>query len=272
MPGKLAEYSFERKLLGMKKICFFDIDGTLYNSDKKLPDSAKNAVFAARENGHEIIIATGRAPFMIQEVLKELQIDSYICFNGQYIVYKNEVVHNQALDSEQLNQVTLFAQSKGHPMVYMNADKMISSISYHPHVEESILSLKFPHPEHDKHFHETEPIYQSLVFCLQEEEAMYRHKFLELKFVRWHRVSVDILPKGASKANAILLLMEKLGLALEDTIAFGDGLNDIEMLETVGYSVAMGNSHAEALKRATYVTGHVDEDGLADAMRYLKLI
>ena len=55
---------------------------------------AKEAVFEARKNGHEVFIATGRAPFMIQEVLKELEIDSYICFNGQYIVYKDEVVYN----------------------------------------------------------------------------------------------------------------------------------------------------------------------------------
>ncbi|MET0786465.1 MAG: Cof-type HAD-IIB family hydrolase [Paenisporosarcina sp.] len=256
----------------MRRICFFDIDGTLYNSDKKLPESAKTAVLQARENGHEIIIATGRAPFMIKDVLIELQIDSYICFNGQYVVYKNEVVHHEALNSKALNKVTHFAQSNGHPLVYMNAEKMISSLPFHPHVEESLHSIKFPHPNYEKHFHENENIYQALVFCLIEEEAMYQQQFPELKFVRWHRVSADILPNGASKAKAILFLIEKLGLAIEETIAFGDGLNDIEMLEIVGYSVAMGNGHAEALKRATYVTGHVDEDGLSDAMRYLKLI
>lgn len=256
----------------MKKICFFDIDGTLYNTDKKLPESAKNAVLEARENGHEIIIATGRAPFMIKDVLEELQIDSYICFNGQYIVYKNEIVHQEALNADALNQVTKFAQTYNHPLVYMNAEKMISSLPYHPHVEESIQSLKFPHPQHEEHFHKNEHIYQALVFCLEDEEGKYHQEFPEFKFVRWHRVSVDILPKGASKAKAIQLLIEKFGIVLAETIAFGDGLNDIEMLEAVGFSVAMGNGHEEALKRAKYITGHVDEDGLADAMRYLKLI
>ncbi|MBW9235334.1 HAD family hydrolase, partial [Leptospira santarosai] len=70
----------------------------------------------------------------------------------------------------------------------------------------------------------------------------------------------------------IHFLCDKLNIALEDTIAFGDGLNDIEMLEAAGYSVCMGNGHEEALKRAKYVTTHVDEDGLVNAMRYLKLI
>jgi hydroxymethylpyrimidine pyrophosphatase-like HAD family hydrolase len=59
---------------------------------------------------------------------------------------------------------------------------------------------------------------------------------------------------------------------ISETIAFGDRLNNIEYVRSLRFSVAMGNGHEEALKRATYVTGHVDEDGLAEAMRYLKLI
>jgi Cof subfamily protein (haloacid dehalogenase superfamily) len=256
----------------MKKTLFFDIDGTLYNSNKQLPAKAKEAVFKARENGHEIIIATGRAPFMIQAVLAELEIDSYICFNGQFIVHKNKLVYDATIDFHQLESVTKFAKQKGHPLVYMNAQKMIASIPYHPDVEESFQSLKFPHPAHEEHFYINEKIYQALVFCSLEEEFLYKKKFPNLKFVRWHRVSADILPKGASKAEAIHFLVKKLNIKIENTIAFGDGLNDIEMLEAVGYGVAMGNGHVEAIKMAKHVTKHVDEDGLFEAMNYLKLI
>ena len=76
----------------MKKLLFFDVDGTLYNMKKELPSSAKEAIMQARENGHEIAIATGRAPFMIQDLLDELQIDTYVTFNGQYVVYKGNVI------------------------------------------------------------------------------------------------------------------------------------------------------------------------------------
>jgi Cof subfamily protein (haloacid dehalogenase superfamily) len=256
----------------MKKFLFFDIDGTLYDSNKQLPSKTKEAVFEARRNGHEVFIATGRAPFMIQDVLKELEIDSYICFNGQYVVYKNKVVSHNEINQEQLKLVSEFAERKNHPMVYMNAEKMIASIAYHPHVEESITTLKFPHPKYEEDFFLNQPIYQALVFCSMEEEDAYHETFPHLKFVRWHRVSVDILPTGASKANAIKFLCEKYNIAIKDTIAFGDGLNDIEMLEAVGFGVSMGNGHEEALKRAQHVTTHVDEDGLVNAMRYLKLI
>lgn len=256
----------------MKKTLFFDIDGTLYNSNKEIPAKAKEAVFKARENGHDIFIATGRAPFMIRDVLAELQIDSYICFNGQYIVHENKVVYDAAIDIHFLESITSFANQKGHPLVYMNANKMIASIPYHPDVEESFHSLKFPHPAHEELFHMNEKIYQALVFCSLDEEILYKKEFPNLKFVRWHRVSADILPKGASKAEAILFLVKKLNLKIENTIAFGDGLNDIEMIDTVGFGVAMGNGHVEAIKRAKHVTKHVDEDGLFEALAYLKLI
>ncbi len=256
----------------MKKFLFFDIDGTLYDSNKQLPAKAKEAIFKAKGNGHEVFIATGRAPFMIQEVLKELEIDSYICFNGQYVVYKNEVIYNNEIDKEQLRLVSEFAERNNHPLVYMNAEKMIASIEHHPLVEESIKTLKLPHPQYEKDFYLNQPIFQALVFCSIEEESSYHETFPQLKFVRWHRVSADILPKGTSKANGIHFVCEKYNIDLKDTIAFGDGLNDIEMLETVGFGVSMGNGHEEALKRADYVTSHVDEDGLVNALRYLNLI
>ncbi|MFX3674255.1 MAG: Cof-type HAD-IIB family hydrolase [Paenisporosarcina sp.] len=256
----------------MKKTLFFDIDGTLFNSDKKLPRKSKEAIFKAKENGHNVLIATGRAPFMIREILDELKINSYICFNGQYIVYENEVIYDAALDYSALEAVTEFANQKEHPLVYMNAQKMIASLPYHRHVEESMQSLKVPHPFYEEGFYMNEKIYQALVFCSLEEELAYQIEFPNLKFVRWHRVSADILPKGASKAEAIHFLVKKMNFQIENTIAFGDGLNDIEMLEAVGFGVAMGNGHAEAIKRAKYVTKHVDEDGLYEAMRYLKLI
>lgn len=256
----------------MKKFLFFDIDGTLYDSNKQLPDKAKAAIFQARSKGHEVFIATGRAPFMIKEILKELEIDSYICFNGQYVVYKNEVIYQNEIDIEQLHLVSEFAERNNHPLVYMNDEKMVATIENHPHVEESIRTLKLPHPKYEKDFYLNQPIIQSLVFCSIEEEKSYHEAFPQLKFVRWHRVSVDILPKGASKGNAIKFISNKYNIDLKDTIAFGDGLNDIEMLEAVGFGVSMGNGHEEAIKRAKHVTTHVDDDGLVNALKYLKLI
>ncbi len=256
----------------MGKLLLLDIDGTLLNSDKELPESALEALEKARANGHDLAIATGRGPFMITDLLKKLDIETFITFNGQYIVHNNEVIHTEALDPAMLEKVVRFAEEKDHPLVFMNGQKMISSIDYHPAIDESLKSLKFPHPVTEKNFHLDNEIYQSLVFCTKEEEASYHENFKDLQFVRWHRVSCDILPKGGSKASGIEKLIASTGHSIEDTIAFGDGLNDLQMMKTAGFSVAMDNGHPETKKVASYVTGHVDDDGLSKAFSHLGLI
>jgi HAD superfamily hydrolase (TIGR01484 family) len=92
----------------MTKILFFDVDGTLYNSDKQLPHATKEAIAKARNNGHEIAIATGRAPFMIKSLLHELNIDTYVCFNGQYVVYKGDVVFTDGVPKDELKEIVAF--------------------------------------------------------------------------------------------------------------------------------------------------------------------
>lgn len=256
----------------MGKLLLLDIDGTLLNSKKELPDSAFEALQKARANGHELAIATGRAPFMITNLLEKLDIHTFITFNGQYIVHNDEVIHTEALDPALLEKVVHFAEERDHPLVFMNGKKMISSIDYHPDIDESLKSLKFPHPETEMDFHLKNNIYQSLVFCTKEEEAQYHGQFKDFHFVRWHRVSCDILPKGGSKASGIEKLIASTGHAIEDTIAFGDGLNDLQMMKIAGYSVSMDNGHPETKKVASYITSHVDDDGLAKAFSHLGLI
>ncbi|AQU79952.1 hydrolase Cof [Planococcus faecalis] len=256
----------------MPKLLLLDIDGTLLDSNKKLPASAKEALQQARLNGHDLAIATGRGPFMITSILEELKIDTYITFNGQYISHNNKVVHKQAIEAKMLNEILVYAEQRNHPVVFMNEEKMVSSIDFHPDIEESIQTLKIPHPETEKDFHLNHEVYQALVFCEKEEEQQYHDAFKEVDFVRWHRVSCDISPKGGTKASGIKKLIRATGHSIEDTIAFGDGLNDLDMMDVAGYSVAMANGHEETKKRASYVTEHVDNDGLAKAFKHLKLI
>lgn len=256
----------------MSKLLLLDIDGTLLNSRKELPASAREALSKARAQGHELAIATGRAPFMFEELRKDLNIDTYISFNGQYIVHKGETIHKEALNPDTLDSIIEFAGQRDHPLVYMNELKMVSSIDFHPDIDESIKSLKFPHPQTEKGFHSDNDIYQALVFCEEAEEQQYHETFTDMDFVRWHRVSCDILPKGGSKASGIKHLIRATGHTIEDTIAFGDGLNDLQMMEIAGISVAMANGHEKTKAIASHVTGHVDDDGLAKAFRHFGLI
>lgn len=256
----------------MTKILFFDVDGTLYNSDKKIPVSAKEAIKKARNNGYEIAIATGRAPFMIDSILNELEIDTYITFNGQYVVYKGEVIYTDSVSNEYLSQIIQFGNERNHPVVFIDEKEMIASIEGNSLIEQSLNTLKYPYPVINPLFYEKNAVYQTLIFMEEADEKLYHETFTEVKFVRWHEFSCDILPKEGSKARGIQKLLKKMNIPVENSIAFGDGLNDIEMLQVVGTSVAMGNGHEKTKKVADVVADHVDRDGLAKVMKQLEII
>lgn len=256
----------------MKNILFFDVDGTLYNHEKKIPQSAKDAIKQARQNGYEIAIATGRAPFMIQNLLDELEIDTYVTFNGQYVVYKGEVIFTDSIPKKYLSGIIQFGNERNHPVVFLDDREMIASIEGNDFIRDSINTLKYPYPVINPRFYEEHEVYQTLIFMEEADEQLYKETFPKAKFVRWHRYSCDILPKEGSKARGIKKLLEKMEIPIEHSIAFGDGLNDIEMLQAVGTGVAMGNGHEEVKRVANIVADHVDRDGLAKVMKELKII
>lgn len=256
----------------MKKIVFFDIDGTLLDQEKKLPRSTKKAIQLLKENGVFVAIATGRAPFMFTSLKKELDIDSFVSFNGQYVVFENEAIYKNPLEQSELERFLLDTKTNEHPLIFMNELTMKATTHYHPFIETSMGSLLFPHPDEDKSFYVQNEIYQSLLFCKENEETFYFENFPEFDFIRWHPYSVDILPKGGSKAEGIKKMIDRLGFDLKDVYAFGDGLNDLEMLKAVGTGVAMGNGVPEAKALANFVTTDVSEDGIWNGLKEVKLI
>ncbi|HYK74097.1 MAG TPA: Cof-type HAD-IIB family hydrolase [Pseudoneobacillus sp.] len=256
----------------MKKIVFFDIDGTLLDHDKNLPQSTKKALTLLKENGVFVAIATGRAPFMFENLRKELDIDSFVSFNGQYVVFENKVIYENPLDKDEIHRIYLNSKQNGHPLVFMNEHTMKSSVEHHKFIEESMGSLKFTHPERNEEFYHTTPIYQSLLFCEEREEHLYTSDYSKFHFIRWHPYSVDVLPAGGSKAEGIKRMIDNLGFNIEDVYAFGDGLNDIEMLRAVGTGVAMGNAVEEAKSQANLVTRDVSEEGIWYGLKELQLI
>lgn len=254
------------------KVIFLDIDGTILDENKNIPNGVKEAVHEAKENEHEIVIATGRAPFMAQNVLEQLNIHSFVCYNGQIVQHEGNIIHKGIIDKNELQQLTEFAQKRNQPMVYMDKYEFVSNIPNHDDIFESLSTLKMAMPRTEENFFLNNDIHQSLIFCSADEQKEYEQAFPNLKFVRWHRVSCDVLPKGVSKAKGIEIYLNHINKSTADAIAFGDGLNDVEMLQFVGTGVAMGNSVDELKKHATFVTDHVSENGLVNAMKKLRLI
>lgn len=256
-----------------QKIIFFDIDGTLLDDDKKIPTSTKEALFELKKKGHDVAIATGRAPFMFRELREELEIDSFVSYNGQYVVFRGEVIYTNPLNKPALQTLTNLALEHEHPVVYMDHEDMKASVPHNEFVTTSIGTLKINHTAtYDPNYYKDRDIYQALLFCQEDEEKLYESLFTTFDLIRWHPFSCDIVPSGGSKAKGIKRITEQLGIALENQYAFGDALNDLEMLKMVPNSVAMGNGLPEAKAAAKYVTKPVNEDGIWHGLKMVGLL
>ncbi|QJC50900.1 Cof-type HAD-IIB family hydrolase [Paenibacillus albicereus] len=256
------------------KLIFFDVDGTLLDHDKRIPASAKQAVRELQDAGHEVAIATGRGPFMFKEIREELGIDSYISYNGQFAVRRGEVIVRNPIRIDLLQRITERAAELDHPIVYMNEEAMKANIEHHDYIVESMASLELADKTMpwDKDYYIGREIYQCLLFCTIGDEMKYREAFPELGFIRWHQFSMDVLPLGGSKAQGIEAYRKLAGVRPEDVYAFGDGLNDIEMLQAVHNSVAMGNAIESVQKAAKHVTKDVAEDGIRHGLELVGLL
>ena len=256
-----------------KKVIFFDIDGTLLDHDKLLPKTAYDAVMALKDKGHYIAIATGRAAFAFEDLRQQLGIETYVSLNGQYVVHEGEVVYKNPLNYEGIKQLEQLSLEKKHPLVYLDAAGWQTNTQANPYVETAINSLKIDAPlVYDPQAYHKTDTYQALLFCEANEEKPYEKALEPFDFVRWHDYSVDVLPKGGSKAIGIKKLMEYLQVADEHTYAFGDGLNDREMLQMIPNSVAMGNAREEVKTISKYVTTDVAEDGILNGIKLAGLL
>ncbi|PLS03650.1 Cof-type HAD-IIB family hydrolase [Neobacillus cucumis] len=255
-----------------KPIVFFDIDGTLLDERKVIPESTKKAIRRLQEKGIQTVIATGRVPKMFYWIQKELNIHSYVAMNGQYVVFEGKEVYSNPIGSDVLQSMSDMTAQNGHALAYCSHDNYKVTESNHPFIEASFDSLMMPYPEVDKEYFKQLAIFQGHLYCDPKDLKQYMTSFPEFSFVKWHDVAYDILPSGASKAVGILKLLDALNLKKEDAFAFGDGLNDIEMLTTVGTGVAMGNAVPEAKTAADLITTSSSQNGILNGLIQVGLL
>jgi Cof subfamily protein (haloacid dehalogenase superfamily) len=271
IPFVLSKQIGEGETMGYK-IVFFDIDGTLLNTEHRIPPETVAAIRELRENGIQVAIATGRAPFHLKPVADQLGITTYVGFNGSYVVHEGKLIHQSRLAKETLAALEARATANGHPLVYLSDEGCFANAENHPHVIESFHHLRLSPPGYHPSYRDECDIYQAFLYCQAEEEDQYTMLFRDVSYVRWHRLVMDILPPGGSKARGIEVLLNHFGFSPDEAVAFGDGLNDREMLAYVGMGVAMGNAHQDLLPFADMTTRHVNEGGIHHGLQQLGLI
>lgn len=259
------------------KAVFFDIDDTLYMKESDtLPLSVLPALQQLQQAGILVGIATGRIqasfPSKINQLIEQLKIDTLITSNGQYVQCRGKVLRNATLPHKIVRPLVNFlAENHIAYAVLNNQTLCVSELS------DKLTHALNPITHHyriDPNYCDHHDVLQILSFSDESQDALLEHSGLlqGLKTVRWHEHSIDIFEENGSKAKGIQCVSEYLGFTMDNVMAFGDGLNDIEMLCTVGVGIAMGNAHPQLKAHAKYTTKAVNEDGIAHFLQQAGLI
>lgn len=275
----------------MKKLVFFDIDGTLVTRNNHIPKSTIQAIQTLKQNGVIPVIATGRSPVLIHEIAKELKIDSYIAMNGQYIVHQGEVIYANPIDMNFVDAVVEVAIERRDGILLATADEIIANslislvnrgslytflkgfVGLIPERVKVTLWNRLMKKAPEKEDYKNKEIFMMNINADQEEELDYKKIFADrLTFTRANEMSMDIISKGISKATGAQQMIEELGISHQNTYAFGDGLNDLELIQFVGTGVAMANGFDELKVVADIVTDSVFNDGISKGLKKLELI
>lgn len=257
------------------KIIFFDIDDTLYIKGGRIAPNTERALHALKARGIITAIATGRTPCVLPDVIRRLMADSGIdilaAVNGQCIRYRGGVLADFVMEKQQYRELAAYLD--GLDVAYA---AVCEHGIYVPKESEGMrqamrdLGIAYLPPQAADG---NAPVFQMLAFYPESRAAEVEAGLPGyIKSVRWHREGVDLLDKHASKARGIRAVLDKLGLQMSDAMAFGDGLNDLEMLEAVGFGVAMGNAVAELKARADYIAPPAAADGIFRALCDLGVI
>lgn len=255
-----------------KSFVFFDLDGTLLNNESKVEPEVVNALEKMQKNGHIPFIATGRSPLEIQFVLESTTIDSFITLNGQYSVYQGKEVHRNSISTDTLVRLKEATEERAFALSFYTPDK-IRATRETTSLKKAYQFIHAAVPSIDSSLHLNEEILMALILSTdKEEDAYFREQFPELSFYRNTPYSMDTIPKGNSKATGIAELMKKMAMEHLPTFAFGDGANDVEMMDYVDYGVAMGNGLSVLKEKATYVTAENTKGGIIEGLKYFDLI
>ncbi|MBT2692476.1 HAD family hydrolase [Bacillus sp. ISL-55] len=261
--------------MGHFKILFLDIDGTILRPDDTIEDSTKTAIIEMKRQDIEVVLATGRPLHEISELAEELQISSYIGYNGALGIYEGETIFAEPMQSEDAKYILDVAAANGHEVVCYTNDK-----NYLTNLEsESVQAfLKQFHLRQNATFTEgmiDEILGMTIITAGNKGDSLYKFKngiHLSQVNVEGMQHCYDVIRDHVNKGIGVEFLLNKLGIKREESIAFGDGMNDREMLASAGEGFAMGNAHPDLLQYAKHKTTAVTNSGIYNGLKSLGLL
>ena len=260
----------------MMKALFFDIDGTLVSfKTHQIPTSTIHALEKAKTRGIKIFISTGRPIPLINNLgTIEHLIDGYITTNGACCIVGNEVISTNPIPNNDCETLIRLSDEQGFPAIFVGEKNLVV---HHPdeqvaHIFYDYLKAPMLKEADPRELMQHERITQITPFITEEEEKNIMPLIPGCISGRWYPAFTDITAIGSDKGNGIRKIAQYFGFGIEETMAFGDGGNDISMIKVAGIGVAMANANESLKEVADYMTDSVDDEGIEKALIKFKVI
>ncbi|MGG4036728.1 Cof-type HAD-IIB family hydrolase [Heyndrickxia ginsengihumi] len=257
------------------QIVFLDIDGTVLPPNDIIEESTKRAVASLHEQGIEVFLATGRPLHEIASIADELNIHSFIGYNGAYAVYNGKDLLNKPMDETIVKNFLTIAKENGHEIVLYTREKNLLSSLDDPTMKEFIEKFRLSKNALYTPDMSDDILGITLIKLKEKDVALYEtNQAVHLSQVNiegFHH-SYDVIQDTVNKGLAVKKILEQLGIPKESAIAFGDGMNDKEMLSYVGEGFAMENGHPDLFSYANRKTTSVTNSGIFNGLKTLGLV
>jgi Cof subfamily protein (haloacid dehalogenase superfamily) len=265
-----------------RKAIFIDVDGTFVNDSGMVPESAKTAVREARKNGHLVFLCTGRSTAELFDFIMDAGFDGVIAAAGGYVELEGEVLLHQRVADEDVRHLVDYFDRNGIDFYLESNGGLYASRNCKAHVRELLFGglSEAAKAEMGKGMNvfidaliEGEDLHRTDINKISflgsavpieaiTEEFGDRFNVIPSTVAAFGKNSGELSLPGVHKALAIEMLLEHMDFPREDTMAYGDGMNDAEMIEYVGIGVAMGDAREGLKAIADDITGTADEDGI----------
>ncbi|MCM1226634.1 MAG: HAD-IIB family hydrolase [Clostridium sp.] len=268
-----------------KKCIFLDIDGTVRDPFYGVPDSAWKAISAAEKNGHLAVVCTGRPIGLIPDDFPLNKFDGVIAGGGCYIEINGIVLLDEEIRADTVKKCssilhesgilhrietknTIYIEPEMTDMLGFLGEKTNNSNSEIKQMIARQNKFDFRHTI-DEFLKNPEP---AVKFCTvsDNDKLQYINKIFGGEFnVIAHfnddnTVNTEIVQSGFDKGSAVKIFCRELGVDFEDTVAFGDSMNDIDMFNAVKITAAMKNGEPLLCEKADIICDDIMKDGLYD--------
>jgi len=260
----------------MIKAVFCDVDNTLTSPiTRTIPTSALEAIQKARKNGVKVFVATGRQTRTYEEgkILQGIALDGYVAVNGQLCYLPDDtIIHKAVLDPRDVAVILRLAEELNFACCLVEVDKL-----YLTSIDENVRSfhemIHIPYPV------VTSPdgavnrdVLSIAPYIDYATEAQIAPHLRNSKIVRFNPFNCDVIPLKGGKDVGMQAMLDYFEVPIEQTMAIGDGQNDISMLKAAGVGVAIGRCSPEVMAAADYHAPEADEDGIWHTLKKFGII